>query len=409
MLPQKPSDLNLEINPYSPAVPVVADSHPPQPIVDPIYFDGLVHRRDLMALARNERGARIARGLMFFGAIGFAMFIIFLVSLLWLNSPSSGKADLTWDVFFLSFIIFPCLILFPQWILSGYRGGYYARRILKISPRIVGPLRGRIDNETLELRYLHYHSITPIDSLTGVRITPDAIGLTVDSRRLFLSVLPKHIFHADDFERVAARLEQIAIDYPLVAKATLTEDDRLIDGQPLALLPRPDGGIAFSGTLSQSDLSATPIFRRQIRKFFVVNLILLALAIAMPVSLYVLTSDLDLLGLLFFLVFVSILSLPLFFAVIKRLVIYRAYRKLPNAEITKLAGWVAKDNVTLHSTIGSFAYLKHAFLAVESDEQSIQCLLSGQLKQVVLLPRRFFQSDSDFEAAREILHSSTIH
>lgn len=399
MLSKKPSDVILEINPYSPAVPVVADSHPPQPIVDPIYFDGLVHRRDLMALARNERGARIARALMFFGAIGFAMFIIFFVSLLWLN-PQPIR-----DEFFLSFILFPCLVLVPMWIRSRYRGVYYSKRILKISPRIVGPLQGKIDNETLELRYLHSHSITPIDSLTGVRITPDAIGLTVDSRRLFLSVLPKHIFHPDDFERVAARLEQIAIDRPLVPTATLTEDDRLIDGQPLALLPQPAGGIAFSGTLSQSDLSATPIFRRQIRKFFVANLILLAMAIAMPVSLYVLMSDLDLLGLL---VFVSILSLPLFFTVFKRLVIYRAYRKLPNAAITKLAGWVAKDNVTLHSTIGSFAYLKHAFLAVESDEQSIQCLLSGQLKQVVLLPRRFFQSEADFEAAREILHSSTI-
>jgi hypothetical protein len=132
---------------------------------------------------------------------------------------------------------------------------------------------------------------------------------------------------------------------------------------------------------------------------------LLALAIAMPVSLFYLMSDLDLLGLL---VFVSILSLPLFLTVVKRLMIYRSYQKMSNSEITKLSGWVAKDNVTINSTIGSFAYLKNAFLAVESDEQSIQCLLGGQLKQVVLLPRRFFQSDTDFEAAREILHDNTI-
>jgi hypothetical protein len=80
---------------------------------------------------------------------------------------------------------------------------------------------------------------------------------------------------------------------------------------------------------------------------------------------------------------------------------------MPDAEITKLAGWVAKDNVTLNSTIGSFAYLKNAFLSVESDDQSIQCLLSGQLKQVVLLPRHLFNSDDDYEAARNALHQSS--
>lgn len=394
----------MEINPYSPAVPVVVDSHPPRPIVEPIHFDGLVHRSDIMALGRNDRGTRVARALLFFGVAGFAMFTIFLVALAWLTSRSGTTVALTMNIFFLSFIVFPALILFPLWILSRLRGGSYAKRILRISPRIIGPLRGKIDNETLELRYMHYHSVTPIDSLTGVRLTPESIGFTVDARKLFLAVLPKHLFHADDFERVAARLEQLAIERPLITAMTVAEDPRLISGQTLALIPQPEGGIAFDGTVLRTDLSRTPIYKRQIRKFFVANLILLSIAILLPVMMYSIFEDLDTWGVIFL---VALISVPFLLVVARGMMAYRQHLKAPDTEITKLAGWIAKDNVTLNSTIGSFAYLKNAFIAVESDDHSIQCLLGGQLKQVVLLPRHLFQSDEDYEAARNILHQSS--
>lgn len=393
----------MEINPYAPAAPVVANSHPPRPIVESIHFDGLVHRSDVMALGRSDRGGRIARAVLYFSITGFAMFAIFVFALAFLKPSTSPTAAFSFRIFFSSFFILPFLILVPLFLISRMRGGNYAKRALKISPRMVGPLAGKIDNETVELRYLHYHSITPIDSLTGVRITPEVIGFTVDARRLFISVLPKHIFQADDFERVAARLEQIAIERPLVSQTVVTEDKRLMEGEPLVLLSKPDGGIAFTGILSHSDLKATPIFIRQMRKFFFFNLILVLVAVLFPLSLYHLFSDMDSLGVL---VFISIASLPLFIAVGKRLLIYRQYRKMPDTEITKLQGWVAKDNVTINSTIGSFAYLKNSFIKVESDDKSIQCLMSGQLKQVVLLPRRFFSNDADYEAAARYLHSS---
>jgi hypothetical protein len=394
----------LEINPYSPAVPVAADSHAPRPIVEPIHFDGLVHRSDIMALGRNERGTRVARALMFFGLTGFSMFIIMMLGLSWLSSTSGATIVPSMTIFFFSFIVFPVMILVPMWILSRFRGGYYAKRILKISPRIIGPLRGKIDNETLELRYMHYHSVTPIDSMTGVRLAPEAIGFTVDSRKLFVSVLPKHIFHADDFERVTARLEQLAIERPLVSAMTVAEDSRLISGQTLALIPQPEGGIAFDGTVLRSDLSRTPIYKRQIRKFFIANLILLLIAILLPVMMYWAFEDLDTWALIFL---VSLISVPFLLVVVRGMIAYRQHRKMPDTEITKLAGWIAKDNVTLNSTIGSFAYLKNAFIAVESDDHSIQCLLSGQLKQVVLLPRHLFHSDDDYQAARNVLHGSS--
>ena len=313
-------------------------------------------------------------------------------------------AALTLNLFFLSFMVFPALILFPLWILSRQKGGYYARRILKISPRIIGPLRGRMDNETLELRYMHYHSITPIDSLTGVRLCPDAIGITVDARMLFISVLPKHLFHADDFERVTARLEQLAIERPLVPAITVAEDPRLVTGQPLALIQPPENGVAFGGTVLRTDLTRTLVYKRQIRIFFIANLLLLSIAIVLPFAMHSIFQDFDSVGLFFL---VAMISLPFLLVVIRGMTAYLRHRKMTNAEITKLSGWVAKDNVILNSTIGSFAYLKNAFIKIESDDQSIQCLLSGQLKQVVLLPRRFFQNDSDYEAARNVLHASS--
>lgn len=357
-----------------------------------------------MALGRNERGTRVARAFLFLGVTGFATFTLFLVSIAWLNPVPRTTAALTLNLFFLSFIVFPGLILIPLWILSRLKGGYYAKRILKISPRIIGPLRGKIDNEILELRYMHYHSVTPIDSLTGVRLTPEAIGFTVDARRLFIAVLPKHIFHADDFERVTARLEQLAIERPLVAAMTVTEDPRLITGQTLTLIPQPDGGIALNGTVLRTDLSRTPIYKRQIQKFFIANLILLSIAILLPVLMYATFQDLDTLGLVFLVV---LISFPFLLVVVRGMMAYRQHCKMADTEITKLAGWVAKDNVTLNSTIGSFAYLKNAFIKIESDDQSIQCLLNGQLRQVVLLPRHLFHNDDDYETARHILHENS--
>lgn len=344
------------------------------------------------------------RALLFFGVTGFAMFTIFLGSLAWLSSTSGSTIALSMNLFFLSFVVFPGLILVPLWILSRLKGSFYAKRILKISPRIIGPLRGKIDNDMLELRYLHYHSVMPIDSLTGVRLTPEAIGFTVDARRLFIAVLPKHMFHADDFERVAARLEQLAIERPLVAAMTVAADPRLVTGQTLTLIPQPVGGIAFDGTVLRTDLSRTPIYKRQIRKFFIANLMLLSIAILLPVMMYSIFEDLDTLSLI---LLVVLISFPFLLVVVRGMVAYRQHCKVSDAEITKLGGWVAKDNVTLNSTIGSFAYLKNAFIKIESDDQSIQCLLSGQLKQVVLLPRHLFRSDDDYEAARNVLHESS--
>jgi hypothetical protein len=216
--------------------------------------------------------------------------------------------------------------------------------------------------------------------------------------------LPKHLFHADDFERVAARLEQLAIERPLVAAMTVAEDPRLVTGQTLTLIPQPVGGIAFDGTVLRSDFSRTPIYKRQIRKFLIANLMLLSIAILLPVMMYSIFEDLDTLGLI---LLVVLISFPFLLVVVRGMVAYRQHCKVSDAEITKLGGWVAKDNVTISSTIGSFAYLKNAFIKIESDDQSIQCLLSGQLKQVVLLPRHLFLSDDDYEAARNVLHESS--
>jgi len=391
----------VEINPYSPAAPVEADTYPPAPLNHPIVIDGLVHRSDLRAIGRNEPGIRTARTVLIFGS--GCLTLATIVFVFFIRSNPTGQADgfeLLGFTCLMTFVVIPFLVLLPAWSMIRLSGGSYGRKILKISPQIIGPLTGRVDNDTIELRYMNYHWIAPLESLTGVHIKPDAIALTTDARRFFLAVLPRHVFQADDFQRVAERLKPIADQRPLIPTPTIAEDHRLMAGDPLELLPQPVAAIRFAGTVNRRDLSGTKIYKQQIRKFFIANLLLVAIAILLPTLVYVTVPDRDI---ILIILLASFVSLPMLWSVAKRLLIFRQYCKQPNGEISKLSGWVTEGNLTVNSPIGSYAYLKKSFKQVDCDDQSIQCLPVGIIPQVIILPRRFFQSDTDYTAVGKIL------
>lgn len=391
----------MEINPYSPAAPVAGETYPPPRLNHPIVIDGLVHRSDLRAVGRNERGIRTARTVLMFGSGCLALALI--IFLLRIRTSPTGQVDgisVLGFVFLISFIVIPFLVVLPAWSMIRLGGGSYARKVLKISPQIIGPITGRIDNEKIELRYLTYHWIAPLESITGVHITPDAIGLTIDARRFFLSVLPRHVFQADDFYYLSERLKPIAAQYPLIPIQTIGEDHRLLVGEPLACLPVPTGAITFVGTINRRDLSGSRIYKHQIRKFFCANLLLATIAVLLPTIIYVAFLDPDI---ILVTLLASFISLPMLWSVAKRLLIYRRYRKQPDAEISKVSGWLAQGNLVVNSPVGTYSYLQKAFKRVDCDDQSIQCLLVGIIPQVIILPRRFFQSETEFKAARASL------
>jgi len=385
----------LDINPYAAATPTDYTHHV-QPITHPVRFDGLVHRSDVSALGRNDRGARIANIFLVFGYLLITLLVLSVIVLLWNVARSRGVSGAPTIGIIVTLTVFSIpLIALPLWLRWHFQGHVYAKRMLRISPRMIGPLKGAVDNDRIEIEYLHYHSIIPIDSITGIHVTDEVIGLTTDVRKLFLIILPRHLFAVDDFDRVCERLRPLSYTRPLAAEPHLNHDPRLIAGEPMDLMQQPPGSIGFSGTLTFRDLKVSPIYHLQIRKFFAVLISLVIIAAVIVASVLVWIDDKPLAQLL-----ALFISVTFGFAVFRRLYAYLSIRKYHDQPIANLTGWVNQDCVTINSPIGSAAYRKSAFIRVDSSDHAIYGALGGQFPQVVIMPSRMFKQHDDFLLAR---------
>jgi len=384
----------LDNNPYA-AAAIIDHTHYVQPITEPIRFDGFVHRSDVSALGRNVRGVRIANIFLFFGYAIIALFVVLVVVLLWdiVRTRGASRAHPIGFFLFLTVMSLP-MIAAPLWLRWHFQGHVYAKRLLRISPRMIGPLKGAINNERIELEYLHYHSIVPIESVTGIRITNEVIGMTTDVRKLFLTVLPKHLFAVDDFERVCERLKPLTYARPLIAEPHINHDERLITGEPMSLMHQPPESIGFSGTLTFQDLKAAPIYHTQIRQFFAVLVGLFIVAIVLVTGTLWLIADQPLAQ---FIAVFTVISFGI--GICRRVYAYFRVRKYHDQPIATLTGWITSESLTMNSTIGSVAYRKSAFARVDTNDDAIYGVLGGQFPQVVILPARMFKGHEQFMLA----------
>jgi hypothetical protein len=383
----------MDLNPYAPAGAghdAVATGVNDQRAADrPIRFGGVVREADVAILGRSAVGVFVAAVLLI---LGVAAWLLLLFAPVIDRMVARGQLGLdAMDLIVLGFLGL-ILVLLPLFLLGRFRGLYFARGLQNWSPRIVGPVEGTLHEQTVELAYPELRSVIPLQSLTGVRLSPRFVAFTHDYHQMQLCVLPSAFFEQGDLPLVHERLAPLAAERPWLPGRVSGLDPRPQHGEPLELIPRVEGAISFAGTLVFSDFAATATYRKQMRRVYRFFVVLGVLAVAAAVCSGVLTQS--------SLVFAAA-ALLLAVILSTRLVRWKQQfkRHFPSGDqvIARLSGFLSDDGLTVNSAIGSTTYRHAAFQRVEFANGSIELVLRSRVPQVILLKESMFGSPDDFQ------------
>jgi hypothetical protein len=392
----------VDLNPYAPAG---ASRDAPAPAVDdqsaagrPIRYGGIVREADVALLGRSAVGAAIA---FVFLILGVLAWLLMLVGLTASNSDDGAPLSGTSGFLFLVGISLVLLIV-PLWLLGRFRGNYLARSLQNWSPRIVGPVDGTLGEQTVELVHPEQRSVIPLQSLTGVRLSPRLVAFTYDYHQMQLCVLPNGLFEQSDLPIVHERLAPLAAERPWLPGRVSGLDPRPRHGEPLELIPRAADAVDFAGTLVFSDFTATATYRQQMRRVYRFFAALGVLAGTVAICSGVLTQDV-----LVFIAAAVLLAVMLSTRLVRWKQQFKRHYPSGDQVIARLSGFLSNDGLTINSAIGSTTYRRSAFTGVEISDTSIALLLRSRIPQVIILKEAMFRSADDFQQLRRWTKSPT--
>lgn len=143
--------------------------------------------------------------------------------------------------------------------MSGRRRAY---RHLRQSPHTLGPRSGELTREALILRAPERWYCLPWQSVIGVRLQRDVIGLALDPQHAGWVVLPRRFFAAEDWSALRLALGDVAQQLPWHRAARDPDEaERLVDGAlpswDVVPEPRPSDAIGLRGRLHLGDIATS--------------------------------------------------------------------------------------------------------------------------------------------------------
>lgn len=386
---------DFEVNPYAPAVPRGSRG---EPVDDAIEFKGVVRRKDIERFGRD--GMRTyARCLAWTMTAGFYV-SIFMTQPMSIQHALQGNGawiETSYGRALIS-VAFIVQLVASTWGTMWMLGYLYARSHIAAAPELLGPISGTLRGESLELVCVHARSVIPLAAISEVRRSAGAIGFLIGEDCESLVVMPRHLFEGPGFAEASDRLTAaVAASRSMNNVVSRSESTGLSTGQavPPADTPLEDAE-AFASGLLLSDCQWTPIRREQVVRIYGVAgcalanamMSLLPIAIALPVSMMGWHA--------FMLVIRGVVLLVLVHIVAA---FWRLWT-LKSSTSSPVAGWVARDGLTIKLPIGCTTYRPIAFRRVDSSDRSVQLTLRGRPRRTFVLSKPMFESAAGFDRLR---------
>ncbi|QEG42423.1 hypothetical protein [Roseimaritima ulvae] len=293
---------------------------------------------------------------------------------------------------------FTFLILLIPTLLAGfglYRKWFAAEIYLKHYPRALQRRTGQLTEEGFLLCSEEGKAWWPHTSLLRFKQHRDQLTICYDLRGASQQILPERGF--SDPLAAAAIFSRHAQRNPYPPLGVF--DHRALQplSVPIRVGPMPEGAIRFSGTLQSGDLVDTPLLSLQLHSLLKSLGILVVLHFAALAVYHVYGRSYAVLAIL------PLALLDVWFA----LVFYRTWRPRSVAQqpLMLISGWLDEDGLTLLNDIEQSVTRWTQFSECEISDSKVWLRFDSGSDLLLLLHRRFFDSDADWQATQQLLQT----
>ena len=361
------------VNPFeAPKYPSIA-SEPT--IIDPIQYEATPTIEDLNSTLQPVSGMILP------GIWLLLLLIVFLggLSIVLVNGLRVNSSEI------LALLVLFFFITLIAWHLRSKLSA--TKTHLRLNPSAISPLKGELTSKGLRLESETRVSWQPHHGLRFCRIKNNQLSLCHDPQGEAIKVLPARGFRNPN---QAIRFLELQAD-KVSTPPNLTEP---LDGPSMVGAPSA-GAIAFGGVVKGSDLKTSPLESLYRRRFYRVLFVLVLLnAVIIPGAFYSLNwLAAAIIGTVVFVYdLLAVVNLRRSFAT------YNA----PEVPLIAIQGWLDERQIALLHNIGQSLAGWKDFKAIGVTEVCIWLEPYGGKNRFVILPRRFFANDTQWQTAIQI-------
>ena len=263
-----------------------------------------------------------------------------------------------------------------------------AKRHLRLNPKATAPVTGELTSKGLRLESENRVLWSSHDGLVSCKVKNRQLSLCHDPQGVAIRILPKRGF----------RNPELAVRY-LEFQANKSSELNMLEPLtgPSMVGDQPADAIAFDGVVKASDLRTSPletIRKRNVKRMLI--WLLLLVVVVLPV-----------IGLAFNLTAMLVTAISIF------IVCFLTIRKIrsasnsndPELPLITIQGWLSRQEIALLHNIGQSRSAWQDFRTVGVNEACIWLQAYSGQNSFILLPRRFFTDDVQWQTAVEIAAS----
>ena len=282
------------------------------------------------------------------------------------------------DIELVGLLAFVCLILPIVFLL--YKRIQAAKTHLRSNPNATASLIGELTSEGFQLKSEHRVSWLAHDGLVFCKVRNNQISLCYDPQGTAVKVLPMRGFQNPGqairfLEFQADKFPEVDMLQPLSAPSMVGE--------------QPADAITFGGLMKAADLKPSPleaIRKRHVKRLLTVAFVSFAIVLTAVAFIFSLQVTL-----------VAAASI----LIVSCLTIYKirsaAHSTDPDLPLIAIQGWLNGQEIALLHNIGQSRSGWHDFRSVGFNEECIWLHVYGGQNRFVLLPRRFFANEAQWQ------------
>ncbi|WP_153556225.1 hypothetical protein [Roseimaritima sediminicola] len=376
-------------NPYQPPREVDEQAVPPQP--GPIRYAATLTAEDLRRALRSD-SPLLSDGILL-GVLGLLL-IGYVVNQIWWATRSLAPFPVaaSENVFALLIIGIPTMLAATAF----YRKWYAAELYLKRYPRALKPRQGQLDDDGFLLQTDDGVSWWPHHSLLSFEHREEQFILAYDLRGASKQILPERGF--SDPATAGQLFTHYALHNPRPALGILDERIARPFDAPVHVGQRGADAIAFEGMLRSADLTGTPL--PELRRLSVRKVVAVVLLLHLAWILLVLTAGWYYAAM----ALIPLLAVDYLFW----LFFSRTLRPFsdPEQPLMHISGWLDARRLTLLNNIEQSSTDWSRFHGFGHTENILWLRFDRDSDLFILLPKRFFASDEQWEQAVEQMRTS---
>ncbi len=274
-----------------------------------------------------------------------------------------------------------------SWLVYRFLGPGIANARIAYSPKLLGLQRGTLGNDWVtrensggSVRYRSEHC-------THASVRGDVLELAFDRYGLSLQTIPARCISRDDFLALSKLFRGFALESRQYR--TTLGDRRNVEQDCIDCGPLPDAAIAYSGTLLTTDTGhlGAQVGRAK-RKILLLasGFAIFAIAAGLASGTLILTGT---------------IAVAVILILLRRLRLIQKLNSKSGVPIMKMCGAISDT----HLTASSPSSLSHSPLSnlvfVSAGEDVLALKLEGSSGAMILLPKRFFASEGEWQTATE--------